>query len=108
MLAPFIYYICSLKKIKESSCTEFGTFIWIMPLMGLALLICYIWGRYYAARLDYANTVRSFLDETDTGVDTESNEESRESNSILHMHSSSPPQGESTESAYLYSRYTNT
>ena len=76
--------------------------------MGLALLICYIWGRYYAARLDYANTVRSFLYETDTGIDTESNEESRESNDFLQMHGSSPPQGESTESAYRYSRDTNT
>jgi len=46
-----------------------------MPLMGLALFICYVWGRYYAAKLDYARTVRNFLSDTDTLRSEESESE---------------------------------
>ena len=77
MLAPLIWYLFSFRKFTD--CTKLGYFVLVMPLMGLALLICYIWGRYYAAKLDYARTVRNFLDDTDTVTDTISYEESKES-----------------------------
>lgn len=33
--------------------------------MSSLLIICYIWGRYYANRLDYARTVQALLEDSD-------------------------------------------
>ena len=112
MLAPLIWYLFSFRKFTD--CTKLGYFVLVMPLMGLALLICYIWGRYYAAKLDYARTVRNFLDDTDTVTDTISYEESKESkrfspkskNSLPYMSSStesaSPNVGNSKTDSYKF------
>ena len=43
----------------------YGSFIWLMPIMGGLLLICYIWGRYYANKLDYARTIQILLDDSE-------------------------------------------
>ena len=50
-----------------------------MPAMGLALLICYIWGRYYAAKLDYAYTVQNLLEDNEEESEDEANSEYQES-----------------------------
>ena len=35
----------------------FGSYLWMAPLMGFLLLIYYVWGRYYANQLQFAQTV---------------------------------------------------
>ena len=65
ILAPFFWYL--IAGDLGSECSEIGSFIWIMPTMGAALLVCYIWGRHYANRLDYANMVKSLLEISDEG-----------------------------------------
>ena len=37
----------------------------MMPIMGGLLLICYVWGRYYANKLDYARTIQNLLADSD-------------------------------------------
>jgi len=61
---PLIAYVAMVGQVTDS-CTKYGQFFLIMPLMGILLLVCYCWGRYYANKLDYAQTINRLLEDTD-------------------------------------------
>lgn len=74
-----------MSNVKSEHCdkiVDYGGFFWSMPVMGGLLLICYVWGRYYANKLDYARTVQILLEDSDSegeaGLDGTSQMEHRE------------------------------
>ena len=58
IVAPLIWFMVGG---GSDSCSEYGNFVLVMPLMGCLLLVCYAWGRHYANKLDYARTVEKLL-----------------------------------------------
>ena len=68
IIMPPIWWLVSFSGDSPCKC-KYGIFIWMMPIMGGLLLICYIWGRYYANKLDYARTVQFFLEADDDDAD---------------------------------------
>ena len=54
IVTPLIWYLIA---DGPDSCTRYGFFVLVMPVMGVMLLICYAWGRYYANKLEYARTI---------------------------------------------------
>ena len=65
--APLWFWINDGTHITSTStqCTSYGYFILVLPIMGFLLLVCYVWGRYYANKLDYAQTVKNLLHDSD-------------------------------------------
>ena len=75
--APFWYWVINGKNITANSadCTEYGSFIIVLPAMGFLLLICYAWGRYYANKLDYAQAVKNLLQDSEDIAERNQSEE---------------------------------
>lgn len=75
MVTPLIWYLLAEKP--NSDCAKYGSFVIMMPLMGVLLLVCYVWGRYYARKLEFARTIQKLLHES---VDEDSNDSAVEEN----------------------------
>lgn len=60
IILPLIWLILN---DGTNSCTDYGSFLFLMPIMGLLLCVNYAWGRYYAKKLEYARTVQQFLED---------------------------------------------
>ena len=82
IIMPPIWWLVSFSGDSPCKC-KYGIFIWMMPIMGGLLLICYIWGRYYANKLDYARTVQFFLEADDDDADHEAELQDREAYKLV-------------------------
>ena len=59
----------------RQSCGEYGNFVITMLICSGLLFVSYFWGRYYAAKLDYATTVQALLEDSDDSEEIETIEQ---------------------------------
>ena len=72
MFQAIIFIFCPLLALvawqigDDEKCSELGDFVIFVPPLGILLLLSFIIGRYYANKLDYAQTISNLLDTVDT------------------------------------------